>query len=143
MQIASIRVLERRHCGFVTYEARSSAEKAAEELQNRLIVRGSRCKLMWGRPQQERNSESAPPVPTNMLPPQVCLCTCHAFPKQSALGTTRLDSMLESKHFVIPHGLGRLRFFLSGVCFSRIYQPMHHPRCKTGTCDIVLHGLVW
>ncbi|KAK9839921.1 hypothetical protein WJX74_000404 [Apatococcus lobatus] len=70
-EIASIRVLEKRHCGFVTYEARSSAEKAAEELQNRLIVRGSRCKLMWGRPQQERNSESAPAVPANMLPPQV------------------------------------------------------------------------
>ena len=75
IQIASIRVLERRHCGFVTFEARSSAEKAAEELQNRLIVRGSRCKLMWGRPQQERSTESVPTVPTNMLPPQVGLAT--------------------------------------------------------------------
>ncbi|KAK9864507.1 hypothetical protein WJX84_009809 [Apatococcus fuscideae] len=70
-EVASIRVLERRHCGFVTYAARASAEKAAEELQNRLIVRGSRCKLMWGRPQQDRPPDSAPPIPSNLFPPQV------------------------------------------------------------------------
>lgn len=36
---------------FVTYTTREGAVKAAEELANRLVIKGLRLKLLWGRPQ--------------------------------------------------------------------------------------------
>ncbi|XWS71615.1 hypothetical protein CRYUN_Cryun03dG0153100 [Craigia yunnanensis] len=38
-------------CAFVTYTTREGAEKAAEELSNKLVIKGMRLKLMWGQPQ--------------------------------------------------------------------------------------------
>lgn len=75
-------VIANRHCAFVTYAERAAAERAVDELQHKLIVRGQRCKLMWGKPQEKRPSiegrdpagadmlPSGPP-PTAMIPPQV------------------------------------------------------------------------
>lgn len=85
-EIQSIKVIDNRHCAFITYTTRESAENAAEEMSNRLIIKGTRLKLMWGRPQQPKPQETAeesvhagaaaPPAaaprPT-MLPPQVRL----------------------------------------------------------------------
>lgn len=68
MQIQSVRKLEARHCTFVTFVERSSAEKAAEGLAGRLYIQGQRCRLLWGRPQAERTAPS-----TSMLPPQARL----------------------------------------------------------------------
>ncbi|CAH8354433.1 unnamed protein product [Eruca vesicaria subsp. sativa] len=53
-EIESIRVLAEKACAFVTYTTREGAEKAAQELSNRLVVNGQRLKLMWGRPQAPR-----------------------------------------------------------------------------------------
>lgn len=50
-EIESVRMVLQRACAFVTYTTREGAEKAAEELSNRLVIRGLRLKLMWGRPQ--------------------------------------------------------------------------------------------
>ncbi|KAG7637882.1 putative transcription factor C3H family [Arabidopsis thaliana] len=50
-EIESIRILAEKACAFVTYTTREGAEKAAEELSNRLVVNGQRLKLTWGRPQ--------------------------------------------------------------------------------------------
>uniref|UniRef100_A0A1D1YBL1 Zinc finger CCCH domain-containing protein 49 n=1 Tax=Anthurium amnicola TaxID=1678845 RepID=A0A1D1YBL1_9ARAE len=50
-EIESIRLVPQRACAFVTYTTREGAEKAAEELSNKLIVKGLRLKLMWGKPQ--------------------------------------------------------------------------------------------
>ena len=50
-EIESIRLVPQRACAFVSYTTREAAEKAAEELSNRLIVKGLRLKLMWGKPQ--------------------------------------------------------------------------------------------
>ncbi|XP_004296718.1 PREDICTED: zinc finger CCCH domain-containing protein 40-like [Fragaria vesca subsp. vesca] len=50
-EIESVRMVVQRACAFVTYTTREAAEKAAEELSNRLVVKGLRLKLMWGRPQ--------------------------------------------------------------------------------------------
>jgi len=68
----SAQVLETRHCAFVTFAERGAAERAAEGLQNKLIVRGQRCKLCWGRPQQERRADAPPggAPPPSMVPPQ-------------------------------------------------------------------------
>ena len=77
-----MQILPARHCAFVTYAMRESAERAAVELQHKLIVRGQRAKLMWGKPQERRPeafTEGAQPangagyVPPSMLPPQVCI----------------------------------------------------------------------
>ncbi|KAL9263653.1 Zinc finger CCCH domain-containing protein [Drosera capensis] len=53
-EIESIRMVMQRACGFVTYTTREAAEKAAEELSNKLVIKGLRLKLMWGRPQQPK-----------------------------------------------------------------------------------------
>ncbi|KAJ4754694.1 Pre-mRNA-splicing factor RBM22 [Rhynchospora pubera] len=51
-EIESVRMVLQRACAFVTYTTREAAEKAAEELANKLVIKGVRLKLMWGRPQQ-------------------------------------------------------------------------------------------
>ncbi|KAI7983870.1 Zinc finger CCCH domain-containing protein 40 [Camellia lanceoleosa] len=50
-EIESVRMVLQRACAFVTYTTREGAEKAAEELSNKLVIKGLRLKLMWGRPQ--------------------------------------------------------------------------------------------
>ena len=52
--IAKIKIVENRHCAFVTFNERVDAESAADKLQNKLIIGGMRLKLMWGRPQERR-----------------------------------------------------------------------------------------
>lgn len=62
-EIESIRMVLQRACAFVTYTTRENAEKAAEELSNKLVIKGLRLKLMWGRPQapksESENTEEA------------------------------------------------------------------------------------
>ncbi|PKU84628.1 zinc finger CCCH domain-containing protein 40-like [Dendrobium catenatum] len=50
-EIESIRMVSQRACAFVSYTTREGAEKAAEELSNKLVIKGLRLKLMWGKPQ--------------------------------------------------------------------------------------------
>ncbi|KAK4275884.1 hypothetical protein QN277_018896 [Acacia crassicarpa] len=59
-EIESIKMVLQRACAFVTYTTREGAEKAAEELSNKLVIKGLRLKLMWGRPQTAKpESESS------------------------------------------------------------------------------------
>lgn len=53
-EIESVKLVLQRACAFVTYTTREGAEKAAEELSNRLVIKGLRMKLLWGRPQAPR-----------------------------------------------------------------------------------------
>lgn len=50
-EIESIRMVPQRACAFVTYTSREGAEKAADNMANKLVIKGLRLKLMWGRPQ--------------------------------------------------------------------------------------------
>ncbi|CAK9165414.1 unnamed protein product [Ilex paraguariensis] len=50
-EIESIKMVLQRACAFVSYTTREGAEKAAEELVNKLVIKGLRLKLLWGRPQ--------------------------------------------------------------------------------------------
>lgn len=50
-EIESIKMVPQRAIAFVSYTTREGAEKAAEELSNKLVIKGLRLKLMWGRPQ--------------------------------------------------------------------------------------------
>ncbi len=67
--------IERKHCAFVTFTSRSAAETAAEALSNRLIIKGNRCRLLWGKPQEKRDEAAAAAL--NMLPSQVSLVELH------------------------------------------------------------------
>ncbi|KAL6501289.1 hypothetical protein OROHE_024936 [Orobanche hederae] len=53
-EIESVKMVLQRACAFVTYTTREGAEKAAEELSNKLVIKGLRMKLLWGRPQAQR-----------------------------------------------------------------------------------------
>ncbi|KAL3700426.1 hypothetical protein R1sor_018448 [Riccia sorocarpa] len=53
-EIESIRLVSQRACAFITYTNREGAEKAAEQLANKLVIKGLRLKLMWGKPQQPK-----------------------------------------------------------------------------------------
>jgi pre-mRNA-splicing factor RBM22/SLT11 len=59
----------------VTFTEREAAEKAAENVANKLVVKGLRLKLMWGRPQQprpeRREGEAGPPSHGGLLPRSV------------------------------------------------------------------------
>ncbi|KAI3885472.1 hypothetical protein MKW92_031120 [Papaver armeniacum] len=53
-EIESVRMVLQRACAFETYTTREGAEKAAEELSNKLVIKGLRLKLLWGRSQAQR-----------------------------------------------------------------------------------------
>ncbi|CAI9304385.1 unnamed protein product [Lactuca saligna] len=50
-EIESVKIIPQRACAFITYTTREGAENAANELSNKLVIKGLRLKLMWGRPQ--------------------------------------------------------------------------------------------
>ncbi|KAJ6309918.1 hypothetical protein OIU76_014792 [Salix suchowensis] len=62
-EIESVKMVPQRAIAFVTYTTREGAEKAAQELSNKLVIKGLRLKLMWGRPQapkpEQESSEEA------------------------------------------------------------------------------------
>lgn len=80
-EVQSVRLITDRKCAFVTYATRAGAEKAAAELCNALVLKGSRCKLMWGKPSRQQGqlppadgagaSTSGGVPPPQFLPPQV------------------------------------------------------------------------
>jgi hypothetical protein len=67
-EIASVRRVESRFCAFITFTARASAERAAEELHGRLAVKGTRLKLMWGRPLAPPGGSGQRPGDPSMQP---------------------------------------------------------------------------
>ncbi|XP_073287038.1 zinc finger CCCH domain-containing protein 40-like [Primulina huaijiensis] len=50
-EIESVKMVLQRACAFVTYTTREGTERAAEELANKLVIKGLRLKLLWGKPQ--------------------------------------------------------------------------------------------
>lgn len=59
-EIESIKIRLDRACAFVTYTTREGAEKAAEELSNKLVIKGLRLKLTWGKPQAPKHGGLLP-----------------------------------------------------------------------------------
>ncbi|MBA0730137.1 hypothetical protein Golax_020538 [Gossypium laxum] len=49
-EIVSIKMVLNKACAFVTNTTREGAEKVAEELSNKPVIKGLRLKLMWGKP---------------------------------------------------------------------------------------------
>ncbi len=73
---ACVMQIEHKQCAFVTFTSRQAAETAAEVMSNRLIIKGNRCRLLWGKPQEKRDAAAAAAL--SMLPSQVrILQTAH------------------------------------------------------------------
>ena len=51
-EIASVRLVPAKTCAFVTFTTRLAAEKAMEEKQNMLFIKGQKLRLMWGKPKE-------------------------------------------------------------------------------------------
>mmetsp|Transcript_8828 Transcript_8828/g.23757 ORF Transcript_8828/g.23757 Transcript_8828/m.23757 type:complete len:581 (-) Transcript_8828:638-2380(-) len=80
-EIAAIRKVDAKACAFITYTSRAAAEKAAKELYGKLIIKGTRLRLSWGKPQQvqagrgPQGAEADPMQPSTtgrppFIPPQ-------------------------------------------------------------------------
>ncbi|CAH9111821.1 unnamed protein product [Cuscuta epithymum] len=57
-EIESVKMVSQRGFAFITYTTREGAERAAEELANKLVIKGLRLRLLWGRPQAPKPPES-------------------------------------------------------------------------------------
>ncbi len=66
-EIADIHLSGKNKFGFVTFTSRSGAEQAADGTFNKLIIKGRRLKILWGRSQPSSGDKTTPthlaPVP--------------------------------------------------------------------------------
>ena len=70
-EIRSVTMVARQQCAFVQFVSRGSAEQAAEKSFNKLIIKGRRLNIKWGRAQgqqpmirqEEEEAHHLPPVP--------------------------------------------------------------------------------
>ena len=53
-EIRSVTMVARQNCGFVTFTTRPAAETAAERSYNKLIIKGRRLKILWGKSQADK-----------------------------------------------------------------------------------------
>lgn len=67
-ELAGVRKVASRFCAFVTFTERSAAEKAAEALHNKLVIKGVRLRLMWGRGGQAQRGPQQPHGPMQPIP---------------------------------------------------------------------------
>jgi pre-mRNA-splicing factor RBM22/SLT11 len=57
-EIRNVTLLTGKGCGFVQFTTRESAELAAEKTFNKLVLKGRRITVRWGRPQAQQNVAS-------------------------------------------------------------------------------------
>ncbi|XP_003384752.1 PREDICTED: pre-mRNA-splicing factor RBM22-like [Amphimedon queenslandica] len=50
-EIEDINVIHKQNCAFITFTTRPAAEKAVEQTFSKLIIKGNRLKVLWGRSQ--------------------------------------------------------------------------------------------
>jgi len=55
-EIRSIVIASSKNCAFICYTTRQAAEMAAERSFNKVIIKGKRLKVLWGKSQEERNA---------------------------------------------------------------------------------------
>ncbi|KAL8205860.1 hypothetical protein R6Q57_009411 [Mikania cordata] len=67
-EIELVKMVLQKACAFVTYTTREGAEKAAGELSNKLVIKGLRLKLMWGRPQVTGDASQQAVAHSGLLP---------------------------------------------------------------------------
>jgi len=57
-EIRNVTLLSGKGCGFVQFTTRESAELATEKTFNKLVLKGRRITIRWGRPQAQQNVAS-------------------------------------------------------------------------------------
>ena len=55
-ELRSISMVPRQNCAFVCFASRASAETAAERSFNKLLLKGRRLKIMWGKSQGQQST---------------------------------------------------------------------------------------
>ncbi|MCL7025412.1 hypothetical protein MKW94_017193 [Papaver nudicaule] len=74
-EIESVRTVPNLKCAFVTYTSRQGAEIAADELSNKLVIKGLRLKLSWGKSQGGKPSgQQAQALINGGLWPSAVIC---------------------------------------------------------------------
>lgn len=58
-ELRSVSMVPRQQCAFIEFTTRSSAEAAAEKIYNKLIVKGHRLTVRWGRSQGQSSASRA------------------------------------------------------------------------------------
>ena len=53
-ELRSISMVPRQNCAFVSFTSRAAAETAAERSFGKLILKGRRMKIMWGKSQGQQ-----------------------------------------------------------------------------------------
>lgn len=80
-ELRSISMVPRQNCAFVCFTSRAAAETAAERSFGKLILKGRRMKIMWGKSQGQQpapgkqGGTSLAPVPG--LPGGQCVFNLH------------------------------------------------------------------
>lgn len=62
-------VVKGSQCAFVQYTQRSAAETAAEKTYNKLVVKGRRLNIKWGKSQGQQTGPKKPENPAEPLNP--------------------------------------------------------------------------
>ncbi|KAL5479201.1 hypothetical protein EMCRGX_G022693 [Ephydatia muelleri] len=76
-ELRSVHLVTRQKCAFITFTTREAAEKAAETSFNKLIIKGRRLRILWGKAQSmlpapgKKGGMDLSPVPglPDVLPP--------------------------------------------------------------------------
>eukprot|EP00747_Dinoflagellata_sp_TGD_P163902 gnl/TRDRNA2_/TRDRNA2_183112_c0_seq1.p1 gnl/TRDRNA2_/TRDRNA2_183112_c0~~gnl/TRDRNA2_/TRDRNA2_183112_c0_seq1.p1 ORF type:complete len:387 (+),score=86.39 gnl/TRDRNA2_/TRDRNA2_183112_c0_seq1:27-1163(+) len=58
-EIRSIKIVPKQSCSFVTFVKREVAEEAASKTHRILEIKGKKVNVMWGRPQQTKQSQAS------------------------------------------------------------------------------------
>merc|ERR1711991_818959 len=57
-EIKNLKYIREKHCAFVTFSTRGSAERCMEKLVNMVLINGKECKLKWGKPPRTRQQNA-------------------------------------------------------------------------------------
>jgi pre-mRNA-splicing factor RBM22/SLT11 len=91
-EIRSIKMVKKQCCAFVTFVKREDCEDAASKLHRILELKGKKVHVMWGKPQQTKQTEASAAMLTDMsgvqsgMPPAVPGMPGSGFPPMGASG---------------------------------------------------------
>ena len=54
-ELRSVALVPRQQCAFIQFTSRNAAEQAAEKSFNKIILKGRRLNIKWGRAQAQQN----------------------------------------------------------------------------------------
>ena len=67
-EIRQITMVPRQNCSFVSFTTRAATENAADKSYNKLILRGRRLKILWGKSQGGQSKSGNKEEETKLTP---------------------------------------------------------------------------